>query len=238
MHASVNVTHEKRECVCGERVGGMLASLCLTPVHPFPLVTPSMSLLLNMCAAVSCRLFVWMYGVCARIQYTCLDKEHFYIFQLGILSGERAAGDIFTAFILDKDQLKRLQSVHLVRNLLLRGTSVDETVQTRSNNYSITTDWSGQLVVLCVAFLCSHRCRFPFWALQLCFRCSPSSKIRLRSSLFISLVTSLMTAAANHRRELWPQSVGTRFPRPLSFFFSLFLLKHPIKHEKKIQISL
>lgn len=50
MHEIVNVTHEKKERVLSRNGGegerrewGILASPLLTPVHPFPLVPPTMS---------------------------------------------------------------------------------------------------------------------------------------------------------------------------------------------------
>lgn len=60
--------HAEGECLCKrEREGGILASPWLTLVHPFSLVPPCMSLLLNMCAAVSWQVFVWVCVVCACI---------------------------------------------------------------------------------------------------------------------------------------------------------------------------
>ncbi len=66
-----------RVCVCG---GVILASPWLTLVHPFSLAPPRMSLLLNMCAAVSWQVFVWVCVVCACIR--AVGHRSVFIFQL------------------------------------------------------------------------------------------------------------------------------------------------------------
>lgn len=178
--------HMKRESVFVQREWG-----ASWPAPAWPLFTPSlsfrpppMSLLLNMCAAVSCRVFVWTYGVCAFIQYMCLDKEHFYIFQLGILSGERALGEIFTTIIPNFTGYTEESAFE--RNFNQCCKREQTIISLRA------TCLSSYLSFVTFPWRCySHGCRFPSWAARFCSRCFHSSEVRFRSSLFISLRWSL-----------------------------------------------
>lgn len=82
-------------CLCKESRGHQGQPL-LDPCSPLPSrYALQKSSPKHVCSCQLPGVCVNVYGVCTRIQYMCLDKEHFYIFQLGILSGVRTSGGHF-----------------------------------------------------------------------------------------------------------------------------------------------